>query len=176
MIDSAHSRAPTRELLWLVEQPGTQVYWRFILLGLVVDLHEMPIGIAKLISRAVSRIAIDPPLARIGLSQDPGQPLKCLWTHHSPGDMAQTCLLRLGEFERVTLIVAPGAQIDRLPLPFCYLHAEDVLKEMQTLGGFWRKNLNMAQMRDLLNRFLHSVHCKSSSCEAQNSSFILDFR
>src|SRR5260370_38695127 len=60
MVDALDGGPTPRKLLRLIEEFWTQVWRSHVLLHVVIDLHQMPIGIVELVSSAMADIPIDP--------------------------------------------------------------------------------------------------------------------
>jgi hypothetical protein len=156
-IDAARGKA-----LRLVLERGRQFRRRFVPLGLVVDLHVVPVRRGEGVGGPVAQIALGPPLAVTGPLDDADAVLQGLGARCPVGEVAHASDPRLGQLQRVALVIVPPAQIDRLAAPPALGHADDVEEEAQGGFGLRGQELHVAQVREIEGAD-GGLHCESTS-------------
>ena len=158
MVDAAHAGAAAGELLRQVLERRAQVLRRLVFLLLVIELHDMAVGIVETIGPAMAEIAVGPADAQSRFLDRFGAALQCLGAGGAPGDAADAVALLGAQLDRARRIVAIAAQIDRMLALVDDFHAQEVAEIPERLLGLRGQDLDMAQMGDVLDRLLSVVH------------------
>src|SRR5271166_277658 len=160
VVEPANAHPARGIALRLILERGAKLLGRLVPARLVVELHDVAVGIVETISRAMAEPSIDPVNPR-------ARPLDCVHTAlKRPGASSPESHMPKGrraggrQLKRKLLVVVPGAQINRVALPAALGHAHDIDEEAQTFLRFWRQELEVAEMRHIHDRL--SVHGLSS--------------
>ena len=101
-------------------------------------------------------VPVDPAAAEARLLDCGDAALERLGAPGAQCEVAQAALRRLGQLQAVAEVVAPAAQVDRLPVARLLLHPEHVDEEAQALVGLRREQLGVADAGDVVDRLGHS--------------------
>src|SRR5258706_1562077 len=150
-------------LLRLIDEFRTQVWRSDILLHIVIDLHQVPIGIVQLVSPAMPDIPINPPFPITRCLKRLYTPIERLWAPGTQADVPQTRFFGLGDFECAMIIISPGSHIRRLPLAIRFFHPKDFSEEPEALVRFGCEDFKMSQLSNIMDRLLTVIHEITSS-------------
>src|SRR6185437_15447941 len=109
MVETPDAYTAIWRALRLILERGPLVFRGAVLFRLVIDFQQVAIGIGELIGFAVAGIALDPASAMAIGFEGLREPFQRPRTVGAEGGMADAWLRRFGQFERVKLILAPGA-------------------------------------------------------------------
>jgi hypothetical protein len=160
MIDTAHADAAPGVFLRQVLQRRMQRRWCDEFLLLVVDLHDVAVGIVKAVRAAAAEIAVAPADAEAGLVDCFGAAFERLRARRAPGDTADTVGWRFGKLESRGRVVAVAAHIDRRAAGMHDLHAEQIAEVPEAPVGRGGEELDTAEMRDVVDRFSLRRHAR----------------
>jgi hypothetical protein len=167
MVRAPHVHAfrgvPHRQVL----ERRAQVVRCDVLLLLVVDLHEVAVGITEAIAPAAAEVAVDPAQPEPGRLDRGDAPRERLGAHRAPGDAPHAGLRGGGQLERARRVIAVAAQVGRLPGDVHDLHAEHVPEVPEAPVQLRRQQLDVAEVRDVLDAF--GGHGSSSRAAARSA-------
>jgi hypothetical protein len=108
----------------------------------------------------MAQIAFGPPDGVLGSLERGDAAFQRLLAARTQSHMAHAGRLSGGEFQRVALIIVPGAQVDRVAFSAAFGHSHDVGEEAQALLRLGRKHLQMAQVGDVSDGFVLHANLK----------------
>jgi hypothetical protein len=152
VVESLDARAAAGVSLRLVAPRRLQVLGSDVSLGLVEELEPVAVGVLEPERGPVPDVAVDPAAAEAGLLDRRDTAFERLGAPGAEPDVTETGGLRLGQLQAVAQVVAPAAQVDRLPLARLLLHPEHVDEEAQALLRGRREQLGMPDPGDLVER------------------------
>src|SRR5579883_488441 len=154
VVDPADIDAARRKALRLVLQSRPQRLGRLVPFGFVVELQQMPVGIAELVGRTMAEFIVAPAYAETRALESGDAPRQSRRAAGAESGVAETGGFRAGQLERIGFVIVPAAQEDRFALAAAFGHAEDIDEKGEARLRLGRQQLDMPEMGDIHDRLV----------------------
>src|ERR1700749_3255819 len=152
VVHAAGAAPAARVGLGLILQRRLELIGRRVPFGLPVQLHLVPVRVVEQVGGPDARIAVLPGDAQPGRLDRRHPRLQGGLAGGPQPHPADARGLVRGELDRVVLVVVPGAQVHRVTLAAGLGHAEHLHEEPQALAHLGRQQLDVPEVRDLVQR------------------------